>query len=91
MLLQAEDLVLFVIGPQDVQPHRVSSMGFNNGRKRIFGLVHLAGLEHVPKIASPLFARFVGLRPVVDAREAGDILHIGHEARPDDVILVLEE
>src|SRR5437867_13046220 len=91
MLFQPKDPVLLVVGSEDMDPHRIPSMGFDDRRHRILRLVHLAGLEHMTEVTSLLFTGLVWLIPAIHSGESRHVLHVRHEARADDVVFVLEE
>ncbi len=71
--------------------HGIARMRLDDRGRRIFRLVDDARLEQLAKGTAVALPEFIRLRPVVHRSETGGILHIGHEARPDDVVFVLEE
>ena len=66
-------------------------MGLDDRRRRIFRLVDHARLEDLAQGTAVTLPELIGFRSVVYRRETGGILHVGHEARPDDVVFILEE
>src|SRR5438132_11762079 len=91
MLLQPKDPVLLVVGSKDMDPHRIPGMGFDDRRHWIVRLLHLAGLEHMTQVTSLLFPGLVLLIPVIHSGEPRQVLHLRHEAPPNDTVFVLEE
>ena len=91
MAFHPEHSVLLAVGPDHVDADRIAGMGLNQRRRRILRLIHDTGLEDLAQRAALLFTILVRFGTVVDRRHTGDVLHIGHERRSDDVVLVLEE
>ena len=83
--------VLFAVRADHMDTDRVTGMRLDQRRHRIFRLVHHAGLENLAQRAALLLTELIGFRAVVDRRQPGHVLHIGHERGADDIVLVLEE
>src|SRR5579884_1844554 len=91
MSFNAEDLILFIEGAEDMDSDRITRMGLDDRGCQTSRLRRHTGGEHISRLAAMLFAEHPWLAPVVDTGESADLLDVGHKGCPDDIILILEE